>query len=347
MPTRNAVLALRMQRQFFTAPAGPAEYDAFFRDISPVPTIGWCEPGQPPTLPPHAGFDDHSYNFRRRAGRGILKGRFGGMVAYVDVQDWELYASLYCKPLPRPTLEQARLLDLLEREGPLNIGLIKEITGLKSKEITPMLHRLQEAFLVFEDQSDNGGDRGWYVFSSEFPDVDPGRYTKQEALMRVLPRFAYRQVFFTADMAKCFYRRTIKEAAAALDALTADGTLVQTVVDGESGYMLPDDIELEDAAPPRGVIAVQRNDFLVKSQDAALKKRFSSPYEHMYYLLIDGEIRGAVCGRFRFGPHDLEDVVLDLPPEERAARREEIIEAVYTVFDRAGSPLKRYDGKEG
>ena len=92
---------------------------------------------------------------------------------------------------------------------------------------------------------------------------------------------------------------------------------------------------------------MQRNDFLVKSQDAALKKRFSSPYEHMYYLLIDGEIRGAVCGRFRFGPHDLEDVVLDLPPEERAARREEIIEAVYTVFDRAGSPLKRYDGKEG
>jgi hypothetical protein len=34
----------------------------------------------------------------------------------------------------------------------LTIQQIKEDTGLLVKEITPVLHRLQEAFLVYEDQ---------------------------------------------------------------------------------------------------------------------------------------------------------------------------------------------------
>ena len=347
MLNKESAVALRMERQHFYTPVSAAEYDALFRDISPVPTIGWCEPGLPPTLPPHAGFDDGIYNAERRRGRKILKGRFGGGVAYVDAADLELYACLYCKPLPRLTLEQGRMLDLLRREGPLNIGSIKEITGLLVKQITPILHRLQEAFLVFEDQAYSDGDRGWYPFDSEFPAVNPGRMTKTEALEAVLPRFAYRQVFFTSAMAKDFYRQPLREVTAALEKLVSDGILAAAELEGTAGYLRPADAALLDAVSPapRGILAVQRNDFLVKSLAGELKERFSSPYETLYYLLIDGELRGAVCGRFKFGPHIIEDVLLDLPSGEQESRREEVLDAVYTVFDRTASPLKRYAGQ--
>ena len=36
------------------------------------------------------------------------------------------------------------------------------------KEITPVLHRLQEAFLVYEDQYDGEWDRSWYRFGGDF-----------------------------------------------------------------------------------------------------------------------------------------------------------------------------------
>ena len=47
---------------------------------------------------------------------------------------------------------------------------MKRMTGLLVKQITPALHRLQEAFLVFEDQFDGEWDRGWYLFDEMFPE---------------------------------------------------------------------------------------------------------------------------------------------------------------------------------
>lgn len=37
---------------------------------------------------------------------------------------------------------------------------MNEETGMLVKEITPVLHRLQEAFLIYEDQYDGEWDRG-------------------------------------------------------------------------------------------------------------------------------------------------------------------------------------------
>ena len=42
------------------------------------------------------------------------------------------------------------------------------------KEITPVLHRLQEAFLVYEDQYDGEWDRSWYRFEEMFPGDESG-----------------------------------------------------------------------------------------------------------------------------------------------------------------------------
>jgi len=57
--------------------------------------------------------------------------------------------------------------------------------------------------------------------------------------------------------------------------------------------------------------------------------------------VIDGEINGAVTGRFKFGPHLIEDVLIgDGVHNERG----EILDAVYEVFDRDASTAKRYNG---
>lgn len=344
----STVVSLRMERLSLSTPSAEEEYDALFEDLSPVPTAGWVEPGSPPALPGHVNFDDGAYNALRRQTRAIRKGRFGNRVAYVTAEDWELFACLYQKPLLQPTVRQNELLELLDREGPLNIGLMKEITGLLVKEITPVLHRLQEAFLVYEDQTDGDGDRGWYSMRQEFPDLDLGRYTKEETLGKLLPRLAHRMVFLTAEMAAEFYAQPIRMVRTALDQLAQEQILIPAQAGGQTGYLLPEDAKSCAGAlcqPQRGVIALQRNDPLVRCLGKKEKAMLSQGDEALYYLLIDGEIQGAVCGRFKFGPHVLENVSLTIPPEQAKERKDEIIDAVYTVFDRAASPLARYCGE--
>lgn len=339
-------LSLRLERQFFLRPAKRDEYDLLFRDISPVNTVGWCEPGRPPEMPPHAAFDDAAYNFALRADRKIVKGHFGGRVGYVAAEALELFACLYRKPIERFTRDQQELLDLMRSEGPLNIGSIKEITGKRVKDITPALRRLQEAFLVFEDQADNEGDRAWYIFEDEFPDVDLARYDKTAALAAALPAFARRAVFFDEEQARRFYSCPLKEIKKALSFLLETGALLKAETGGRPGYIAASDADLlsgSGAAPfPKHVIAVQRNDFLARCS----LYNAGSAWDTLYYLLIDGEINGAVCGRFRFGPHDIEDIVVSLPEDEQLSRKNEILDAVYTVFDFTGSPYRRYCGRD-
>lgn len=111
--------------------------------------------------------------------------------------------------------------------------------------------------------------------------------------------------------------------------------------------MLPEDVSLltePGDAPPRGVFALHRNDFLVKSFEAVLTSAFKKDgQEPLFYLLIDGAFQGAVIGRFRNGPYDLDDIVLTLPPEEAESRREEILVAVALV--NGGRVPARYTGK--
>jgi len=200
MLTQLDINALRMERQFFTNPSNEDTYDTLFENMSPVPTVYWCAPGNPPTLPLHAAFDDYAYNSDRRSRREILKGRFGGgSIGYVSKEDLELFACLYKKELAGLSNLQLELMELLMHQGPMNIGLMKEMTGMLVKDITPALHKLQEAFLIYEDQLDNDGDRGWYLFESEFPQVNLNRYSKMEALQLAIPRFAHLSVFFDQD----------------------------------------------------------------------------------------------------------------------------------------------------
>lgn len=343
------ITSLRMERQCFIHKANEDEYVKLYRDTQPGQNVYWNGFGQPPTLSFRADFDDIEFNRDRQLKRELIKGRFsGGNLGWIVSEDMELFIALYRKPLVKPTEIQLRVLELIEREGPLNIQQIKEETGLLVKEITPALHRLQEAFLIYEDQYDGEWDRSWYRFTEMFPQVNSDKYSRHEALKIVLQRFAYRLVWFDTAMAKSFYKLPEKEIKLAAGELVAEGILVES----NAGYMLKSDAELLANYEPKTlnfVYAIHRNDFIYKAHERMLKEMAKEltdglEYDHepLQYLLIDGEFHGASVGHFRNGPYDLNDIVCDLRDAE--SRKDEIIEAIRAV--NYGKSPKRFIGKE-
>jgi hypothetical protein len=339
-----AITALRMERQHLTRKATKADYDALYRDMQPGQNVYWNGFGDPPSLTYRADFDDMEYNRKRQADRILVKGRFaGGNLGWIVAEDMELFACLYRKPLTKPSPRHLALLEIIEREGPLTIQQMKAETGMLVKEITPALHRLQEAFLVYEDQNEGQDDRGWYGFAEMFPAVDFARYSKQNALKILLSRFAYRLVWFTPDMARAFFKLPAKDIQSALEEMLAENTLIQS----EGGYVLSSDVELLKSKTnvPKSVYAMHRNDILVKCEEAFLKEKYTHPYpDTLYYLLIDGQWRGAVVGKFRYTP-EVEDVLLDVSDAEAMARKDEILAAI-SMLCGENNPIKRYKGEE-
>ena len=350
MPSMDTkMISLRMERQCFIDKADENEYIQLYRDTQPGQNVYWNGFGDPPTLTFRAKFNDMEFNRDRQLARKLIKGRFaGGNLGWIVPEDVELFAAIYRKPLTKPTVVQLQLLELIENSGPLNIQQIKEETGIPVKQITPVLHRLQEAFLIYEDQYDGEWDRGWYRFAEMFPTADLNQYTRTEALKILLQRFAYRIVWFDTMMAKSFYKIPEKEIKLAVGELISEGILV---VSG-SGYMLKNDDELLKNYEPKVmnfVYAIHRNDFIYKSHEHILKEMVKNmtdelDYDHepLQYLLIDGEFHGASVGHFRNGPYDLNDIVCDLPDCE--SRRNEIVDAVRMV--NYGKTPSRFMGKE-
>ena len=342
MISKSNIAALRMERQHLTRKANETEYIALYRDLQPGLNVYWNGFGDPPSLTYRADFDDIEYNRERRRSRALIKGRFaGGNLGWIVPEDLELFAAAYIKPLNKPTSKHLALLELIERE-PLTIRQMKEETGMPVKEITPVLHRLQEAFLIYEDQYDGEWDRGWHAFPDMFPDVDLRKYTRHDALKVLLGRFAYRMVCFDAKMAKSFYRLPERDIKSAAGELVDSGVLTET----GHGYMLRDNQNLLGAYVAETLkcaYAMHRNDILVKSNEHWLKERFTHSYpDTLYYILIDGDFRGAAVGKFRYTP-EAEDVILDLPEEEAAARKDEILRAVHALYGE-DNQIKRYRG---
>ena len=338
----NKITALRLSRQHLTDKAAVAEYDALYRDLQPGYNVYWNGFGDPPSLTHRADFDDIDYNRKRQADRRLLKLRLvGGNLGWIVPEDLELFAALYKKPLDNASWRQQKLLELIVREGPLNIQQMKELTGLLVKEITPVLHRLQEAFLVYEDQPDGDWDRGWYQFSESFPEADLDKYTRHEALKIILRRFAFRIAWFDSKMAKSYYKLPEKEIKAAIAELVAEGVFIEY----DGGYILKADKEILanlSETPPPSVFAVHKNDFLYRSHEHLLKDHYKrAEWETLYYLLIDGEFKGACYGKFRYGPPDFDDITVSLPHAD--ARREEIIAAVHLLS--GGKSPEKFNGK--
>lgn len=344
------IVTLRMQRQHLIRPAAEAEYDALYRDMQPGMNLYWHGFGQPPELTFRAGFDDVAYNRERQSRRELVKGRFaGGNLGWIVPEDLPLFAALYRKPIVGFMNDvQMTIMMLIERMGPLNIQQIKEETGFLVKVITPALHRLQEAFLLYEDQYDGEWDRAWYRFDEMFPECDLNCFTRAEALEIVLQRFAYRMVWFDTKMAKSLYKLPEKEIRGVCEVLAARGVFVQ--MDG--GYMLAADAgivkELPEDTPMPPVMAFHRNDFLVRAYEHELRETFKPvydalPYDHdpQYYVLVEGKFRAVSVGHFRYGPYEIHDIVCDSP--DMWAYKDAICAAV--LRENEGSVIQRFMGK--
>ncbi len=341
----NQITALRMERQHLVRKTSEAEYDQLFRDLQPGYNVYWNGFGDPPTLTHRADFDDMEYNCERQKTHALMKGRFaGGNLGWIIPKDFELFACAFCKPLDKFSERQTDLLELIEREGPLTIQQMKEATGLLVKEITPVLHRLQEAFLIYEDQYDGDWDRGWYKFSEMFPDADLSKYTRQQALQILIQRFAYRMVWFNVEMAKSFYKLSGKDIKLAINELVKEQILLET----DGGYLLKSDSEILQSHSfeiTPCIFAVHKNDVMYRSHEHLLKEAWKREgVETLYYLLIDGEIHGAAYGKFRYGQPDFPDLVVDLPTVEAEKRKDEIIEAAKRLS--YGKRPERFNGVE-
>jgi len=288
MLTNENITALRMERQFLSCKANEETYINLYRDTQPGKNVYWNGFGDPPSITFRADFNDIEFNRQRQKDRKLIKGRFqGGNLGWIEPVDLELFAALAIKPLVNPTAIQQTILELIQHEGPMNIGLMKEMTGFLVKEITPALHRLQEAFLIYEDQYDGEWDRAWYQFSEMFPNVNLVKYNPNEALKIVLQRFAYRNVLINTDMVKSFYKLANKDIKVAVKELVNENILIPF----ENYFLLKTDSEILNNITyqtSKSVYAIHRNDFLVKSNEYWLKEKYKqSGSDILQYILID------------------------------------------------------------
>ncbi len=348
----HQILALRMERLGFNRRLDRDEYQTLFRFMSPVTPMYWSMPGNPPVIQHRADFSDFQYNDKLRSRREIVKGRFqGGSVGYVFFDELELFIALYKKDLGKITPKMDEIISLIEHEGPINVKGMKEVLGMYVKDITPILHKLQLAFIVFEDQRSVEWDRGWYVFEREFPELDFNRYTMNEALKIIIKRCQKLLVWFDVKMLENVYKLPKKILQNAIEELIHEKELQDLEIEGVKGYISLLDYHqihhLDLSQTSNQIFCMNKNDYYVKAMEHLLQNDFpKTDYEPMYYLLHQGEFIGAVYGKFRIRPDELEDVILKKDIENMSLRKDEIIKAIGKVADYSVSPLKRFMGEK-
>jgi hypothetical protein len=336
-----------MRRQGLTDPLPTARgLEALVRTLQPISTGAYARPGSPPRLAHRTAFDDTRATARLRGRRKLVKGRFqGGGIGYVLAEDLELYANAFCRPLTRLSQTQATVLDAVQRAGPLTARQIKEETGLLNKQIMPALQRLQTAFLVYEDQLDDDWDRPWYAFETEWPRVEIREEIRNETVREVLLRFLHASVFATRENFRDWSRLPAQLLDRSLRELEGDDRVVACEVKGlGEGFCLPEDREPAEARLEPSLFVMHKGDFLTRSRASELKRRFGST-DILQYLLIDGDLRGAIRGHWGFKPYDVEDISVDLPASARKARRDEILSAVAAAYPPPRHQILRYAGR--
>ncbi len=338
------ILAERLHRQRLTGSLETTEgYMELFRLLQPVSPVHNTRPGNPPRLVARTCFDDGAEADRLRAQRRLVKGRFlGGSIGYVLAEDLALYANTFQRPLSRFSQIQETVLEAIQMTGPLTPRQLKEETGLLNKQIMPTLHRLQKAFLIYEDQTDNDWERGWYDFATEWSEVKLDEGQRQVAAIQVLQRFLKSHVLATFEQFKDWSQLPAKFLTKLVQEMERTNLIVPQVVEGlGEGWLHAEDFPLPEGEIVPSVFMLHKADILVKSHASELKQQFGGQ-EVLQYLLIDGAFQGAVLGHWGIGPHDVDDIVVTLPATERANRRAEILAVVAQQYHPPHSHILRY-----
>ena len=348
MIDRADLASHRLAAQGLSAPARDRDqYLELIRRLQPIAPVAFTRPGDPPRLVHRTTFDDGALADDLRGGRELVKGRFlGGNIGYVLAADLQLYATVFRKPLAKMTPVQERILQALRFTGELSTRQLGEETGLRHKEIAPALHRLQQAFVVFEDQEDSSWTRPWSLMEHAWPDLDLEARPREEAAAEVIRRFLEGHVGATFEQLKSWSRLASQLLQQALTLGERTGCLATGEIPGSPPiWMHPGFRPTTEPVNAPSVFMLHRSDPLVLAEQSALKERYAGR-EVLQYLLVDGEFRGAVCGHWRIGPHDVDDIIVDLPPTQRTARKEAMLAAVGAYYHPPKHHILRYTGED-
>jgi hypothetical protein len=328
--------------------ANESDYVELFRRLQPVSPEANSYPGSPPRLHHRTAFDDAEMADDLRAERRLIKGRFhGGSVGYVYVDDLPLYAAAYRRPLRRPDARQEAVVRALTYAGPLSPRQLREETGLRHRPLMAAVHRLEQAFVVCEDQVDDAWDRPLHLVEREWPDLStqmPGAAEAvDEVILRQLRVLAWATTQELVDGTGLGKRQVASSLQRLLETRRLRACQQPGAVAAEAWSTVDGD-DVEPPAPPRTVRVLHLRDPLVRPQLGALGRRYDGR-EVLQYLLIDDRIAGAACGRWRIRPHDVEDVVVD-DRGLAGSRRDEILAAVRDRYPPPERQVLAYDGED-
>lgn len=349
---KKSIIYERMKRQRFLEPIAPnddvEEYLELFRLMQPIAPVHFTRPGDPPKLVHRTSFDDYELSHQLREKHQIIKGRFaGGRVGYVVQQDLEQYATAFRKNLSKIKPIHEDIISLIKNSGGISKDQLKEDLDYPSGEISKALNSLQEAFLVYEDQTDTDWDTGWFDFSTEWFELknDADLYIHNVSL--VLINYLNSMVFGTLQQIKDWSEINIRTLKQAIKKLENDGEIKLIDINGlGEGYMRTKDLhEYKHSGDLHSVFMLDKSDILVRSNMTELKHRYKG-HEVLQYLLVDGEFKGAVLGHWRVGPYDIDDIWLEMEPEEKEERKEEIINAVRKIYSPERTKILKFNGED-
>ncbi|MFD1413069.1 DNA glycosylase AlkZ-like family protein [Oceanobacillus jeddahense] len=347
---KERIICERLQRQKLITPLEDSHhreaYKQLFQKLQPVAPVFNSRPGDPPRLVHRTGFNDTFLSEDLHKKHQLVKGRFqGGRIGYVLEDDLDLYSTIFRKTIPKMTEFQKEVLSMIQQSGGISKDQLKEELPFKAREITAALKRLQEAFLVYETQVDTDWNTGWFDFETEWPEIKWQEDTVS-AVAEMLFRFLDAYVFATLGQIKSWTQLKRKTIQGALSLLMEKEVIVKIKINGlGEGFIQKKDLHLTNEEIPSTVYMLDKSDFLVRADLDELKNRFKGK-EVLQYLLIDGELKGAVLGHWRIGPHDIEDIALCLGKEETEKRKEEIISAIRAGYSAETTRILRFNGEQ-
>lgn len=351
--TRSQLLAFRARRQHLAPEArGRTSEDVFaiLRALQPYPPIAGTMPGSAPHPRSRVvGYQDEWSQQWRAAGR-LVKGRFmKGNVAYVTAVDLTLYAAAFRRPLRAPLPQPARrILDLLERHGPMPKFMMKDMTDIERGRFDQALLSLNRAFEVMEIQREVDWDSPWDLRRRAFPNADPDAWEQTDAQAEVLRRFT--KAFGPATVTEMsdwsgWNQRTINKL---LDHLLAHHEIIRVGIEGETeeAYLAGEDAEaLKAAAPVSGFIVVlPPNDPFVTPQWSHLQARYR-PYPLPYcygVIVVDSEIAGAAWGHYKRRYIHIEELSLEPAIVHDPPRMDEVLTTLESQMGAGQVPIHIY-----
>lgn len=348
--TARTLCAERLLRQGLAIPLqSPDAYVSLFRRLQPVATSWNSRPGSPPRLFDRTLFDDGVAAERLRAKQQLIKGRFlGNTVTYVYKDDLRLYANGCRVPLRAFDPEDLRVFEALQHCGPMTAAQVREETGLDRNRAGRALQRLQRAFLVLEDQVDGDWDTGWHVLSDAHPEVDTEDARRDADATEVVAIFLRSMLGATMQMIRDWSGFSTARVRRLMHAAASAGKFVQVEVDEGDAIWIDADDSVQDYHPAqtarKSTLVIHRNDGIARAFLSSLKKKYTGR-KVLHYLMVDGELRGTVEGEWGISDYDVEDIRVDLPADQCAERRDDILRAVAQRYPLPKHRILRFCGK--